>query len=188
MSVKRKSARMHPADKMLLKQMFAMTRITETEERMRGLRTLGRAIFIDRNAEGLPKRDRARIKAEARPYLRRAIKHARQSRDALRLGNIAFYECERDRARMERAFALLEFFRPFANKVGKAYVRLAQVSALGVAETKRNTARPELDDLIRACFARGEATRHYTKEWAGAFHVSVDTIERAVNRVKKESA
>jgi hypothetical protein len=160
--------------------------------RMQALGNLARKVFLDRNANGMnmpgmPKRDRLQIKSEMRPYLRAKIRWARKSRDALLAGDIERHELLRDRARMYKAFAMLEFFQPYANEYAKGLVRMANVSAKGAEATAAKYARPELDALIRACLERGELTRKYTKEWAGAFG-GKDKVYRAIKRVKLDIA
>ena len=167
---------------------FDISGLTERHARMQGLRNLARTVFLDRNAQGMPKRDRLKLKKRARPHLLRAIRHIRHSRDALFAGDVTLHEYERDRARMFAAFARLEFFRPYANTVGKRYAKLDEVRRAGTQATAEKYARPELDDLIRGCLARGEKTRNYAKRWAAHFNVSADTIERAINRVRSEIA
>jgi hypothetical protein len=66
--------------------------------------------------------------------------------------------------------------------------RVAAKSKVGGSVIAERYARPDLDDLIRGCLQRGERTRLYTKEWAVAFNVSVDTIERRIKRVKADIA
>jgi hypothetical protein len=71
----------------------------------------------------MPKKDRLAIKAEARPFLLESIRWVRKSRDALLAGDIERFELLRDRARMCRAFAALEFFQPYANKYGEERIK-----------------------------------------------------------------
>lgn len=157
---------------------------------LQGLRNLARSIFVDRNARGIPKRDRAELRAEARPFLRHAIKHVRKSRDALVAGNIAMYECERDRARMWRAFALIEFFRPYARRAGVHYDAMPELAALGgkgkaeafASEHKKRLA--ELDGLIRGCYVRGERMR--VKAWVANFTFSRSMIYARIRSLKSE--
>ena len=92
--------------------------------RQQGLRNLARSIFLDRNAQGMPDKDRLQIRAKARPHLREAIRHARKSRDALLAGNEGSHECERDRARMYVAFARLEFFLPYVDEASLRHKQL----------------------------------------------------------------
>jgi hypothetical protein len=149
-----------------------------------GLRSLARSVYLDRNAQGMPKRDRMKIKAKARPDLRKAIRHARKSRDALLAGDVAMFECERDRARLHVALARLQFFEPYVDQVAKRYADLARTAPAGGKSTAEKYARPKLDDLIRGCIGRGDRTRTYTKQWADDFGISVDAVERDIKRIK----
>jgi hypothetical protein len=154
--------------------------------RRRGLSELARKVFLDRNARGMPKKDRATIKAECRPHLRQAIRVARQSRDALMQGDIERHELLRDRARMYLAFAMVEFFQPCANKLGKQrYLDFpAQASEGGrKAAEARNTRDDltELDRLIRACIKRGDPFR--IREWVDAFPISRGALYRRIKKL-----
>ena len=71
-------------------QLFGMSEAdAEHAARMRGLANLARQVFLDRNAMGMPTRERAAIRANARRYLRAAIRHIRDSRNALRAGDVS---------------------------------------------------------------------------------------------------
>lgn len=157
-----------------------------TDGRQQGLRNLAHSIFLNRNAQGMPKRDRIKIKGEARPHLRQAIRCARKSRDLLLAGDEVLHEYERDRARMYAAFARLEFLVPYADKAGKQHAGLSDIRKLGGKATAEKYARPDLDAAIISCLRRGDKTRTYAKHWAAEFNVSADKIERAINRIKGE--
>ena len=140
----------------------------DREASLRGLGKLARRVFVDRNASGwnkpgMPKGDRLAIKAEARPFLREAIRWLRKSRDALLAGDIAMYELLLDRARMYRAFAALEFFQRYANKYGDGLVKIASLSESGhkkkaeIFERDNRAELKEFDNQVRGCIA--EATR-----------------------------
>jgi hypothetical protein len=162
----------------------------EAEARLSGLRELARLVFLDRNARGMPVSNRSMIKAAARPHLRQAIKHLRRSRDALRTGNIALHECERDRARMYAAFAKIEFFQPFANKTAESYGHLAVGGLKGAAKTKAKFSRERegLEGRIERTLKCGEMTSGYVMDWADAYYVSKSTVYRAIERVRKKLA
>lgn len=167
-----------------------MRRGASHDARLRGLGKLARQVFVDRNANGwnrpgMPKGDRLAIKAEARPLLREAIHWVRKSRDALLAGNVEMHELLRDRARMYRAFAALEFFQPYANKLGRRYVEFAKQSSAGTkAYVAEHHARPDIDDLIRGCLGRRE--RPPVAEWVGEYGLSRSGIYRRIARIKKE--
>ena len=59
---------------------------------------LAATVFGARNAVSLPAKDRAKLKATARPLLRAAIHSLRESRDALRAGDAERQLLLRDRA------------------------------------------------------------------------------------------
>jgi hypothetical protein len=166
-----------------------------TEARLRGLGDLARKVFLDRNAHGfnrpgMPKSDRVAIKKEMRPYLRQAIHWARKSRDALFAGDIKGYEFLRDRARMYRAFAALEVFRPYANKHGKNSVAIAARSGDGgrgkakAAEAEKKNELIELEALIKGCIARGDSYR--VKEWADGYNMSRSALYRRINKLEND--
>jgi hypothetical protein len=160
------------------------------DPRLRGLGNLARKVSLDRNARGMPKQDRLKIKTEARPHLRLAIHYIRKSRDALLAGDIALHECERDRARMYAAFARLEFFQPYANTAGERYAKLAELSETG-GKAKADEfarARPgleELDKVIRGFLARGDRMR--VEAWMLEYSISRSAIYRRIGDIKKEA-
>ncbi len=162
----------------------------DPEASLLALGKFARQIFVDRNAHGwnkpgMPKGDRLAIKAEARPFLREAIRWARKSRNALLAGDIDLHELLRDRARMYRAFAALEFFQPYANKLGWQRLGLKANSDIGAATTASKFAQPDLEDLVWARLERGENTRGVvTKEWARDCKLSPSTIRRRVRRIE----
>ena len=80
--------------------------------RMQGLRNLARAVFRTRNARGMPKKYRLTVKSAARPELRQTIKHTRQARDALRVGNIGRFDHMHDKAVTHLLIAYKHFSAP----------------------------------------------------------------------------
>jgi len=154
------------------------------DSHLKPLRDLARSIFFDRNAQGMPERDREKINAAARPHLRQAIAHVRKSRNAFRKNDIAVCECERDRARMYWAFARIEFFRPYANQVGKRDRQLAKASERGATATAEKFSNPELDRLIRGCLNRNEPMR--VEAWVEDGYAKRSTIYEHIKRIKKE--
>jgi len=87
--------------------------------RMQGLRNLARAVFRTRNARGMPKKYRLTVKSAARPELRQTIKHTRQARDALRVGNIGRFDHMRDKAQKHLALACKHFSWPVMEERAK---------------------------------------------------------------------
>lgn len=163
-------------------------KVRTVEARRRSLGLLGIIVFRVRNTRWIPTKDRARILAAARPYLRQAIHSLRESRNALRVGDIERHEFLRDRALWHRACALIEFYQPYAMEIRERNATLARGCRDGAAATAEAYAMPELDDLIRGCLKRGERTRDYTKEWALAFNVNASTVRRHIRRIKARLA
>jgi hypothetical protein len=168
-------------------------RTQDVEARLRGLRNLARKIFLDRNAQGwnrpgMPKGDRLAIKVAARPFLRLAIHWARKSRDALLSGDVQMHELLRDRARMNSAFAALEFFQPYANQLGEKYIEFAAFSSRGgkakaeTAEREKAEALAELDGLIRGCINDDRPFR--VREWIEAFPIKRSALYVRIQRIK----
>jgi len=141
-------------------------------------------VFVVRNASRQPAKDRMQIKAKARPSLREAIHWVRESREALRAGDLEMQALLRDRAMMHLAFALTRFCVPLAEQMRKRYDALARISPKGGTATKRHL--PELERQIRACLKRGEPTRRYAKAWADEHNVSADTVRRRIMDIKRQ--
>ncbi|MCX7144018.1 MAG: hypothetical protein NT123_23840 [Proteobacteria bacterium] len=62
--------------------------------------------------------------------------------------------------------------------------RIAAGAKAGGKATRKKYERPDLDDLIRACFARGD--RPPVKAWAGEYGVSRQTIYNSIKRIKNQ--
>lgn len=159
--------------------------IDPLQARLNGLRTLARQIYVDRNAQGMPQRERLTIKAQARPLFRGAIRALRASRDALQAGNLPLHEHHRDVARMNFAFGRIEFFRPFAHEVDRRDKKIADRSREAAESAAAAlTKAPDLPALIRACFERGESIRPYVKQWAREFGIDRSTVYRKAKKVR----
>ncbi len=121
-------------------------------ERRRDLKIVARMVFLDRNAQGMPAKDRLELKARARPDLRQAIYWLRESRNALRAGDLDRQLLLRDRAMMHLAFGLIKFYSYYAIALGERYDALTKFSGKGGAATKLDL--PELERQIKACLKR----------------------------------
>jgi hypothetical protein len=148
----------------------------------RDLSNLARRVFVDRNARGMPIKDRDKIKAEARPELRQAIAHVRKARNALRAGDRARYEHMRDVARFHVVRALLDFQQPYMSARAQATDRLAATGESGARATAEKYARPELEELIRGHIERSETMP--VEAWVEEYGLSRSAIYRRIASIK----
>lgn len=86
---------------------------------LRRLSTAVRSIFIDRNAQGAPPKERAAIRAAMRPHLRDALKFLTWARTARIAGDKAGFKQWITRAQLELANAQIAFRQPFMEQAAK---------------------------------------------------------------------
>ncbi|MEJ7667582.1 MAG: hypothetical protein WKH97_02385 [Casimicrobiaceae bacterium] len=153
--------------------------------RMHGLRNLARAVFRTRNARGMPKKYRVTVKSAAHPELRLAIKHVRQARDALRVGNIGRFDHMRDKAQKHLMVACKHFCAPAMGAAAKQQARMPNISAVGGKARAEAYAQPELERLIRAAVVQHNGPMS-VEAWVEEFPLSRAAIYRRIARIKKE--
>ena len=86
------------------------------------------------------------------------------------------------------AFAALEFFQPYANKLGERYINIAAQSGEGgrakakAAEQEKLEELAELDGLIRGCINDDRPYR--VREWVDAYTIKRSTLYDRIRRIK----
>jgi len=153
--------------------------------RMQGLRNLARTVFRTRNARGMPRKTRLKIKSAARPELRQAIKHARQARDALRVGNMGRFEHMRDKALKHLALAYKHFSAPAMGAAAQQQARMPNISVAGGKARAEAYAQPELERLIRGALLKPNEFMR-VEAWMEVYNLSRATFYRRIARIKKE--